>query len=136
MREIKFQIILDNKVFGYERLTDKGWERMVIELNPDNGERWTPGVMANNIGIIRRQFTGRTTNGKQPIYNGDIVKVTGRKKVGEYITEVVESSYGGYKLSRNDTYVNDESSIICIQEVIGNIYSNPELLKTQTPTNK
>lgn len=77
--------------------------------------------------IVVMQYIGLFGKEKNIIYDGDIVKVRGTKKVGEYVT-VVEFSRQGHTLQKNLTYYNDDSCFLAIIEVIGNIYENPELL--------
>src|SRR5688572_5887218 len=85
MEEIKFREYLKGKLFGYERLTkDKGWEWMVMELNPDNGERWTKGVITHHDNdhperFKRDQLIGKLDKNEKEIYASDIVKYAVKK---------------------------------------------------------
>jgi len=63
----------------------------------------------------------RDTKAGQPIHEGDIVQVKGKKTVGRYATVVVKSYRGFLTLMRNDTYLNDDSALTAINDVLGNI---------------
>jgi hypothetical protein len=48
-------------------------------------------------------------------YEGDRVIVKGRKRIGEYETEIVKDSQG-WTLKENNTYLNDDACFIAIKE--------------------
>lgn len=132
-RQIKFQIIHKNKVAGVERLSANGWEWMWYELNPDKGERWTKGLMADspNCIIIRRQFTGLLDKNGKEIYEGDIVEHNDEMYAVEYGIQGVDAFEGvGWNLwSFKDGIEATGERLTSEIEVIGNIYENPKLLK-------
>lgn len=119
MREIKFEVLVDNKPFGIERLNGTDWEWMVHELNPDNGERWTKGVLSpfDKIHtVVKRQFTGlHDKNGKE-IYEGDILNFPN----SIFKNYLVDFSNGGFKTG---CYMKMEFG-----EVVGNIHQDKDLL--------
>ena len=121
MREIKFEYGFTNH--APLKITLKG-----LEFGFD--------FISGDLGQIkyRRQFTGLIDNKRtkeypngQEIYEGDIVKVKGTKRIGVYVTEIIFES-PLFKLKRNDTYLYDYAAV-ALSKVIGNIYQNPELLK-------
>ncbi len=63
--DIKFQVLHKGQIFGYERLTQSGWEWICIELNPDSGERWVKGVFNDNTELVRKQLIGLDKDGKE-----------------------------------------------------------------------
>lgn len=79
MEQIKFRVILRDKIFGYERL-NKRWEWMVMQLNPDIGERWTEGVLSD-AQYKHDQFIGKSDKNSKEIYVNDIVNYAVQRKL-------------------------------------------------------
>lgn len=83
--------------------------------------------------IVARDLWINKVNKKgNKLYVGDIVKVKGRKRVGEYITTIVytDGSASRFELRENKTYVNDGYFPKGLIEKIGDIHTTPELLPT------
>jgi hypothetical protein len=59
-------------------------------------------------------------------FEGDIVSVKGRKRIGKYHSEIVWYD-NGFRLKRNDTYFIDGTRVAIISKV-GTIHENPELI--------
>ena len=139
--EIKFRVIFDNHVIGYERLNkNNNWEWMDIDLNPTNGERWSSGVYPSfKKGYIRNQFTGLMSYDggwgipSKETYIGDIIKyVSTEGKV--YIKEIKWNAelccicFGNISYEDlHDSAFHQPSKIHF--EIIGNIYENKNLLR-------
>lgn len=141
-REIKFRIIRDNKIIGYERIGDNGWEWMCLELNPDKGERWCSGVFPKSKEYKRVQFIGQEDPNGKEIYEGDIIykDKDGRAwfvcygYFGDSKYYVCNGINSGREIRKDITkYDTCFASRTQKEEfelnVIGNIYENPELLK-------
>ena len=113
-REIKFRLIKDNKIVGYEWFNDGVW------CYSEDGEMWNTAYIEHDE---KNQYTGlKDKNGKE-IYEGDIV------------------SYGKEKYKV--IWANGRAGFLCVNgidtrelgiysgNVIGNIFENPELLKRE-----
>ena len=112
MREIKFSYILQQEETGY--FTEKIFD--YLDIFSGKAKEFFSGEMRRWAIIAKREYTGlKDKNGKE-IYEGDIcnngavVKFIG----GRYILKYIRG--WEYLMGEND-------------EVIGNIYVNPELLK-------
>ncbi len=131
MREIKF----------------RAWDKIEKEFIPYDTLRrwWLNTIMEGQGGIEFMQYTGlKDKNGKE-IYEGDIIGYPNPmiKKVvafGEYYFGADEYGVSGngfyLKYYEDGKAVDTEESIFdypnADDEVIGNIYENPELLKEVT----
>lgn len=131
MREIKYKVYYKQELQGYERLGKTGWEWMCIEFNPDNGERWMRGVFPNNENYKRFEYTGLKDKNGVEIYEGDVLESFPKPDV-RFTVEQGWSTDGLYgwllrsHYSEKKLYSLDKS---CLKmQLIGNIYSNPELL--------
>lgn len=130
-REIKFRVWIKGKIFGYERIGKNGWEAMCPELNPDKGERWTPGVMTN-MGDKRDQFVGHKDKKGVEVYEGDILLADNNQK---YIVVWIDQICGFYlslpNTRRGKEFISCAASqsdgpiTLDTHEVVGNIYQNP-----------
>jgi uncharacterized phage protein (TIGR01671 family) len=159
-REIKFRIIRFNTkgyfIFGYERLNDAGdWEWMCLELNPDKGERWTPGVLWTGYTYKRDQLTGLKDDDGVDIYEHDIVAIEydrSREEIERERETDTDQEHARRKTSgvvkwndhgtgwiletKSSMSVNDRGTVMTSiihgpdgsRKILGNIWKNPELL--------
>lgn len=118
MREIKFRAYRkdDNTMLNWNDICE--WEvqfgvTLIDHLNDDN--------------FIVLQYTGLKDKNGVEIYESDIIKAVGYK---EFI-ELVE--YRGTAFTAQGDVLSDFVSLCNFNvEVIGNIYTNPELLEVHT----
>ena len=85
--------------------------------------------------LIVMQYTGLEDNQGKPIYEGDVLKMVVHRsyKFGETGQVKYEEDYGGFivegSYSKNQHHEHLDCDIAIESIVIGNIYSNPELIK-------
>lgn len=144
-RVIKFRVILNDKIIGYEKLTEKGWQWMCPDLNPDSGlERWIPGVFGDHSPYKRDQFTGLHDKAGNGIYEGDLIRVLDRdwpsgdgdpKQHMLNIASICEVVYDEdrFVLVKRKNGYSDED--LCksygrdLFEVIGNVHQHKHLIE-------
>ncbi len=131
MKEIKFRLRNGNKIVGYcEWLIIEGeFGRWVY--SPDN-ELWNVGYPE----ILHKEkdtFTGlKDKNGKE-IYEGDIVRTSKHMTPTEYYSpETVKWDDNALRWNGLYPLLMPWSQ----HEIIGNIYENPELIKTKRKKRK
>lgn len=122
IREIKFRIICQNEILGYERLIESGWEWMALDLNPKDKEIWHKGTFADSDSykLIRSQFTGLKDKNGVEIFEGDILCWESYENKEHNIRWVVEFNidrgFKSWSSTRND------------EKIIGNVFHNSDLL--------
>lgn len=104
--EIVFKVFINRKEVGIEKLTDKGWFWRYYDLDPDKGERWTPGVMHSIKGIKRvlstEHFCNHCGKPKRMDGNGTISGVSTR-----LLTRIATDLEKEMKRSDNEMVISD-----------------------------
>ncbi len=133
MREIKFELVVDNKIVGYETCDpsfDCGVWYHVLRDDPNQycqaKQYWPPGIKQ----VIRRQYIGLTDSNGKEIFEGDISILDygrgNRIAVVEWNKKQTCFQWHTYP----DEFVHIFQEVDAKRaEIIGNIYENPELLK-------
>mgnify|MGYP001601461374 FL=1 len=112
----------------------RGWDNQeeIMISNIHESDLWMSALSGN---YILMQFTGLLDKQGKEIYEGDILEadssyhVWGGKKLSKFIGVVKwDNEKTGYYCSFKDTNRSDFD--IPHIEVIGNIYENPELIKS------
>jgi uncharacterized phage protein (TIGR01671 family) len=120
-REIKFRAWVNKEEMVY--LYNWGFEEEKAHII-----FYSPIRMKGSVELM--QYTGLTDKNGKEIYEGDIIF----DEDGEYSKTIVITPYENYvgffgkALEDNDTYTLEEIGDEC--EIIGNIYENPELIKS------
>ena len=141
MRELKFRLVHDGKIVGYEKWyydaqnqeTDR-WSTQRQWLYSADGEDWMPGHIRHDS---KDQFAGLKDKNGGEIFARDIVKFNWSADSGyepngtEMIDEVVFRDGCFYFVNRETDGGAYAFRHAPHCEVIGNIHENPELLENQ-----
>lgn len=100
----------------------------VLRLNAEHKEDFWQIMPSERFEIT--QYSWHTLRDGTDVYEGDKVLVSGLKKSGDYVTEVVRNGFG-FTLKENKTYISDNRCLIAIKKVVGNIFE-PQLPLTVT----
>lgn len=135
MRTIKFRVYdkLVNKMLDVKQITYSlsGKNMGVTSVLPIYRGDWKVGEQSRPLltgEYELMQFTGLSDKSGKEIYEGDIVQIgIGADTLVEEVKWVDENNWMNDKCPVNG-WVNHESIYKEKPEIIGNIYSNPELL--------
>ena len=135
-REIKFRLRIDNKIVGFEKWYEG--ETMTAEkrtgaepqwLYSKDNEFWSPEYIYHDQ---KDQFTGLTDKNGKEIYEGDIVEhYCDKERKAECCHSIYQIVWeeSGFTIP-GCSFILDQRDWGNRFEVIGNIYENPELLKS------
>ncbi len=139
MREIKFRVWRNNRMSYPNQKDAEIWDSNMILPYCDSG--LSNGVMVKKENNILMQFIGRKDKNGKEIYEGDIIETNNFCGKTWFLIKYEEDSCGTFSafhavhIKSFDKKNGSQSSIHCgvtdSCEVIGNIYENPELLKTE-----
>lgn len=135
-RQIKFRVIHDGTIIGYEQLTTEGWKWMCPDLNPDSGlERWILGVFGNHSPYKRDRFTGLFDKNEKEIYEGDLISDGQHVWLVVFIDGCFWLKRDGHRTTNSmyswpdNCYPMFRVNHAMYPEVIGNVYANYNLLQ-------
>lgn len=115
----------------------RAWDTITKTMDYEGGQLEPTWILHNRIyepysdAHILMQFTGLLDKNGKEIYEGDIVIISLDRPQGNF--QVLWGDADGHWCCENKFYSNYPLGL-CLptyREVIGNIYSNPELLTTQ-----
>lgn len=148
MRELKFRIWIKDEERYYDESDEESY--MIVPNGnvtyasgayEEDGVWFTDTTSATDD-VIVEQYTGlKDKNGKE-IYEGDVVKLTG--KIAENKCTVYKVGWAGclvafdlFPVERNKSDIGYLNEVEAHRyEIIGNIHENPELLSGTNVTNK
>ena len=127
MRTIKFRAWIKEHKSVSKGVVEKARMTDVFTFSDFDGDYFKPeDVSLANMEIM--QFTGLFDKNGKEIYEGDVVRV--QKTVYETVYEVVYSAPSFYlrKNPQDNVDLETFSTPFSYEEIIGNIYQNPELI--------
>jgi len=113
-RELKFRLIKNNKIVGYERFAQSTWQYS------KDGIHWNDHPIPHDD---KDQYIGQKVNHHE-VYEGDIL--SDEEGVSDPDVILWSEKWSGFRLneSRNNTFLQNTP----YDTIIGNIHENPELL--------
>lgn len=119
MKEIKFQLVLGNKILPARRIEWRNGKPYRADPYPPHESKWF--YLNTKLGYILREFTNRKDKHDTPIFEGDILSVHSELWDADVPNKVrvvsdMQKDYGWL------------SSEILTFKIIGNVYENPEFV--------
>jgi hypothetical protein len=115
-REIKFRLIKDNKIVGYERFDHGSWHYS------RDGIQWNYTRIAHDD---KDQYIRQNVN-NQEVYEGDIL--TDAKRMIPPEVMMWNEEWAGFRPTGYHYNTNTRLEDTWLDTVIGNIHEHPELL--------
>jgi uncharacterized phage protein (TIGR01671 family) len=131
-RPIKFRVwdVKNKKVLPESYFAILGNGKLIVTLSG----YYNDFTNTNQDDYVIQQYTGLTDSNDNPIYEGDILKIS-YGTMGDVIGQVLyEADEGGYifqweRKGPNQHHINLNCDVAFESVIVGNILENPELLK-------
>jgi uncharacterized phage protein (TIGR01671 family) len=131
-RPIKFRVwdVKNKKVLPESYFAILGNGKLIVTLSG----YYNDFTNTNQDDYVIQQYTGLTDSNDNPIYEGDILKIS-YGTMGDVIGQVLyEADEGGYifqweRKGPNQHHINLNCDVAFESVIVGNILENPEILK-------
>ena len=125
MRKIKFRCWdkVEKRILYHFNIAS--YDGVIQDIELPYGLKWEGRVMSENKGedFILMQYTGLLDRNKKEIYEGDIIQGNEKQPNEVFWSEC------SWMINQDEVSFDMLSEFNKEMEIIGNIYSNPELIK-------